>query len=147
MPRTLAGDGRTGKRATPIDREIGERVRERRKELRLTQQALGVAAGVSFQQIQKYENGTNRIGAGRLKELARALQVPVSFFFDGYFEDESDDEAGRIANALRRPGAAELLKYFERIDSPTLAGAVIDLARTLSNEKASRFTPRVVGSN
>ncbi len=73
----------------PIDVHVGSRVRLRRKLLDMTQEKLGAAIGLSFQQVQKYEGGSNRIGASRLFDLARALDVPVGFFFD----DMSDDVA------------------------------------------------------
>ena len=73
----------------PIDVHVGSRVRLRRKLLDMTQEKLGAAIGLSFQQVQKYERGSNRIGASRLFDLARVLDVPVGFFFD----DMSDDVA------------------------------------------------------
>ncbi|MCK6451053.1 MAG: helix-turn-helix domain-containing protein [Alphaproteobacteria bacterium] len=74
MSRRPAGDG--------VDVHVGKRVRERRVQLGMSQKNLAAAVGVSFQQIQKNERGTNRIGASRMLELSRALDVPVSFFFD-----------------------------------------------------------------
>ncbi|WP_404380713.1 helix-turn-helix domain-containing protein [Caenispirillum salinarum] len=70
----------------PLDRHVGRRVRLRRTLLGLTQQELGEQIGVTFQQIQKYERGTNRISASRLWEIARVLKVPVSFFFEDFQE-------------------------------------------------------------
>ncbi len=124
-------EGRQSKRATATDREVGFRLRLRRKELGLSQEKIGAAVGVSFQQIQKYENGTNRIGAGRLKEIGRVLSVPVTYFFD----DLADDDAAPSTVVLQKPGAMELLKLYAKIDSPVLARAVVDLARTLSQTK------------
>ncbi len=71
----------TGKRH-PVDEHVGERVWQRRKLLGMTQTDLGDAIGLTFQQVQKYERGANRIGAGRLYDLARVLDVPVIFFFE-----------------------------------------------------------------
>ena len=67
----------------PVDRHVGARVRLRRQTVGLSQEALGSAIGVTFQQVQKYERGTNRISASRLWELSNILEVPVSFFFEG----------------------------------------------------------------
>jgi transcriptional regulator with XRE-family HTH domain len=67
----------------PIDKHVGNRVRMRRKMLSMSQQKLGDAIGLTFQQVQKYEKGTNRIGASRLQQIARVLSVPVPFFFEG----------------------------------------------------------------
>ena len=69
--------------ATAIDAYIGARMRERRIALQLTQAGLGEKLGVTFQQIQKYEEGINRVGAGRLQQISQVLEVPVSFFFEG----------------------------------------------------------------
>jgi transcriptional regulator with XRE-family HTH domain len=74
-------DGRKSPNAT--DRHVGARVRMRRMMLGMSQEKLGDALGLTFQQVQKYEKGTNRIGASRLQHIAQILQVPVSFFFEG----------------------------------------------------------------
>ena len=76
-----------GKSASAIDRFVSEKVRARRKEIGMTQQALATSIGVTFQQLQKYEKGTNRISAGRLLAISRALRIPVARFFDGAPED------------------------------------------------------------
>jgi len=73
----------TKKAPNPIDQHVGSRVRMRRMMLAMGQQALGVALGLTFQQVQKYEKGTNRIGASRLQQISHILQVPVAFFFEG----------------------------------------------------------------
>jgi transcriptional regulator with XRE-family HTH domain len=67
----------------PIDRHVGSRVRMRRMMLGMSQEKLGDALGLTFQQVQKYEKGANRIGASRLQQISQILQVPVSFFFEG----------------------------------------------------------------
>ena len=72
-----------GKSASAVDQFVSERVRARRKEVGMTQQTLAATIGVTFQQMQKYEKGTNRISAGRLLAIARALKMPVARFFDG----------------------------------------------------------------
>src|SRR5215210_5160578 len=71
------------KAPNPTDKHVGSRVRMRRMMLSMSQEKLGDALGLTFQQVQKYEKGTNRIGASRLQHISRILQVPVSFFFDG----------------------------------------------------------------
>ena len=71
------------KSPNPIDKHVGSRVRMRRMMLSMSQEKLGDALGLTFQQVQKYEKGTNRIGASRLQQISNILQVPVSFFFDG----------------------------------------------------------------
>ena len=71
------------KAPNPIDKHVGSRVRMRRMMLAMSQEKLGDALGLTFQQVQKYEKGTNRIGASRLQQISQILQVPVSFFFEG----------------------------------------------------------------
>src|SRR3974377_1495716 len=71
------------KTPNPIDKHVGSRVRMRRMMLNMSQEKLGDALGLTFQQVQKYEKGTNRIGASRLQQISNILQVPVSFFFEG----------------------------------------------------------------
>jgi transcriptional regulator with XRE-family HTH domain len=73
----------TKKAPNPVDKHVGSRVRMRRKMLAMSQEELGAALGLTFQQVQKYENGTNRIGASRLQQMSHILQVPVEFFFEG----------------------------------------------------------------
>jgi len=81
--RTIKDDG-----PDPIDKYVGSRVRARRVGLRISQTKLGDAIGVTFQQVQKYENGTNRIGASNLFKISKTLSVDVAFFFEGLGEDE-----------------------------------------------------------
>jgi transcriptional regulator with XRE-family HTH domain len=71
------------KAPNPIDQHVGSRVRMRRLMLAMSQEKLGAALGLTFQQVQKYERGTNRIGASRLQQISQILQVPVAFFFEG----------------------------------------------------------------
>src|SRR4051812_30165806 len=71
------------KAPNPIDKHVGSRVRMRRMILQMSQEKLGDALALTFQQVQKYEKGTNRIGASRMQQIAQVLQVPVSFFFEG----------------------------------------------------------------
>src|ERR1700761_3993219 len=95
--KALPAEGRGKRRILDFDVEIGRRLRVQRLNRGLGQVALGDAVGVSFQQVQKYENGTNRISAGKLIQIARVLEIPLSVFFEG-LEEESDDDAARIAN-------------------------------------------------
>jgi transcriptional regulator with XRE-family HTH domain len=71
------------KRANSVDKHVGTRLRTKRTELRLTQTEIGEAMGITFQQVQKYEKGTNRLSAGRLWDIAKFLQVPIQYFFEG----------------------------------------------------------------
>ena len=77
----IDGPQKTGKRPNPTDIYVGSRIRMRRKMLGLSQEKLGERLGITFQQIQKYEKGTNRVGASRLQAMSDALEVPVAYFF------------------------------------------------------------------
>ena len=107
---------------TEVDQRIGARVRKRRRQLRLSQTALGNLIGVSFQQIQKYERGKNRVGAGRLLTVAEALGVPVDYFFT-----ESD-----TPNPESTPGAFDLLVAYGAIKDPGAREAVVLCAQILA---------------
>jgi len=116
-----------------MDALVGARLRSRRKQLRISQERLGKEIGVSFQQVQKYENGTNRIGAGRLAEISKVLDVPVAYFFTGNSGTTSaDGDRADTRAALSEPGAAELLQAYAQIGSLALRNAVVRLARDLA---------------
>jgi transcriptional regulator with XRE-family HTH domain len=127
----------------PVDIHVGSRVRLRRTLLGLSQDKLGQALGLTFQQVQKYERGANRIGASRLFELSRILDVPVSFFFD----DMPDDVAAAIgapvggfhdqpqatyeAESLSRRETLELVRAYYRIASPKVRKRLFELTKSL----------------
>src|SRR5947209_16921953 len=125
----------------PIDVQVGSRVRLRRNMLGLSQEKLGESIGLTFQQVQKYERGANRIGASRLHELSRVMDVPVSFFFDdvdpvrapaipgGFSEPPAE---AFDSDPLRRRETIELVGAYYRIDDPTLRRRLFDLARALA---------------
>lgn len=114
------------KSTTDIDHTVGARIRTLRKTKGMSQGELGTASGVTFQQIQKYENGTNRIGASRLQEVARALGVSVSDLFGGA---EGTDQAD-VLPFLVHPGAMELLKGYAAISDDQLRRDVLAVVRT-----------------
>ena len=99
-------------RPSPIDVHVGARVRLRRTLLGLSQEKLGEALGLTFQQVQKYERGVNRIGASRLFDLARVLDVPIGFFFDDMPDSVGSGTGGGLA-ARRSLGLAETQEGFE----------------------------------
>src|SRR5918912_216065 len=125
----------------PIDVRAGTRLRLRRNMLGLSQEKLGEAIGLTFQQVQKYERGANRIGASRLHDLSRVLDVPVSFFFDdmdpvrapaipsGFAEPAAE---AFDSDPLRRRETVELVSAYYRIDDPALRRRLFDLARALA---------------
>ncbi|GEL43975.1 transcriptional regulator [Methylorubrum extorquens] len=117
------------KQATKDDVIVGLRIQALRKSKGLSQTALGVAIGVSFQQIQKYENGMNRVGAGRLGDIARVLGVPVSVFFEEG-ENAAAKEKTEAFDFLRVPGAVDLLNAFITIEDDQLRREVLALVRS-----------------
>jgi len=112
------------KAPNPVDRYVGSRVRMRRMMLGLSQEKLGEALGLTFQQVQKYEKGVNRIGASRLQHLANVLQVPVAFFFE---TAAPSDAANGMAEPLGPDYASEFLATS---DGLALAKAFMGLANT-----------------
>ena len=123
----------------PIDIHVGGRVRLRRMLVGMSQEKLGDRMGLTFQQIQKYEKGVNRIGASRLFQLAQVLGVPVQFFFDGVpsdgqnnLEAESDPEAEAfIFEFLNSREGLELNRAFVKISDSKVRRTLVDLVRTL----------------
>lgn len=117
------------KRVTQQDRAVGQRIQVLRKSKGLSQTALGRAIGVTLQQVQKYENGSNRVGAGRLSEIARVLEVPISALFaegDGDFAQQQ----GEVFDFLCIPGAVGLLRAFSAIEDNRLRREVLALVRS-----------------
>jgi transcriptional regulator with XRE-family HTH domain len=127
---------------SPVDVRVGARLRLRRNMLGLSQEKLGEAIGVTFQQVQKYERGTNRIGASRLYELSRVLDVPVSFFFDdtdparapamgGFAEPPAE---AFESDPLRKPEIIELVRAYFSIEDVTVRRRLRDLVKALAAE-------------
>ncbi len=132
---------RKGGEPNPIDVHVGSRVRLRRNMLGLSQEKLGEAIGLTFQQVQKYERGANRIGASRLHDLSRVLDVPVSFFFDDMDPVRAPAIAGGFAeppaeafqsDPLRRRETVELVNAYYRIGDPLVRRRLFDLAKVLA---------------
>lgn len=128
------------KAPSPVDRHVGSRVRMRRITVGMSQEKLGEALGVTFQQIQKYEKGSNRISASRMQSTAQVLGVPVSFFFDGAPRDESlgaaagfgeSNQADYAVDIFSTPEGVALAKAFASIEDPKVRRRVVDLVTTL----------------
>jgi transcriptional regulator with XRE-family HTH domain len=117
--------------ATPIDCVVGNRIRARRMEQRVSQQELGKALGLSFQQVQKYENGTNRVSVGRLQEIADFLKADVPFFMTGLGGNGKQPIVSPFARFLATKEGAEIIEAMLKIDKPALRRTVIDIARQL----------------
>lgn len=118
----------------PVDVHVGKRIRHRRWTLGTTQQQLADAVGIKFQQIQKYETGANRVSASRLWDIATALQVPVSFFFEGMegFETVETPHSDMPGDLLSDREALELLRSYYAIPEAQRR-RLFDLARVLSD--------------
>ena len=113
-----------------VDVHVGKRIRHRRWMLGTTQQNLAEAVGIKFQQIQKYETGMNRVSASRLWDIAAALEVDVSFFFEGLDEDASETQS-KAGDYLSDREALELLRSYYAIPE-NQRRRLFDLARVLS---------------
>jgi transcriptional regulator with XRE-family HTH domain len=131
------------KSPNPVDRHVGRQVRMRRKMLSLSQTKLGAGLGLTFQQVQKYEKGTNRIGASRLQQIASILQVPVGFFFEGAPNQQGAyPTAGRaafpeyVAEFMATTDGLALSMAFNRITSAKLRRAIVTLIERIAEEQA-----------
>lgn len=126
------------KKVTPGDQVVGSRVRLRRKQLRMSQETLGEALGITFQQIQKYENGTNRVGAVRLCEISKLLGVPINYFFESLTAvNSSQPEVPVTPSVLAVSGGIELLNAYAQIKNSRMRRVVLDLARCLAADGQS----------
>ncbi|MGA4555646.1 helix-turn-helix domain-containing protein [Methylorubrum aminovorans] len=121
----------TPKRATEQDRVVGQRIQVLRKARGLSQGALGSAIGVTFQQVQKYENGSNRVGASRLSDIARVLEVPVSALFAGD-DGGAGQEQGEVFDFLLTDGAVDLLRAFAEIEDDQMRREVLAIVRSMA---------------
>ena len=124
------------KAPNPIDKHVGSRVRMRRMMLGMSQEKLGAALGLTFQQVQKYEKGTNRVSAGRLQRIADMLNIPVTFFYGGVGARAKKREANDPALAfMQTRGAVRLMRAYSEISSRSTKYALVVLAESLSNKK------------
>lgn len=138
-------------RPSPIDVHVGSRIRLRRTLLGMSQERLGEALGLTFQQVQKYERGVNRVGASRLFDLSRVLDVPISFFFDDMPEGLAGNYGSQISrrttgvsdmqdsftdDALNRRETLELVRAYYRITDPAVRKRVFDLIKSMGPAEA-----------
>ncbi|MGE0409614.1 MAG: helix-turn-helix domain-containing protein [Amphiplicatus sp.] len=130
--------------ANPVDLYVGQKMRQRRRLLGLTQQKLADEVNIRFQQIQKYESGANRISASRLWSLAKALDVPVAFFFEGLENgaeiDDADASNGNNGHHAKTPAdvfsskeTIDLVRAFYNLDEEPRR-RLLDLAKAMSGE-------------
>jgi transcriptional regulator with XRE-family HTH domain len=129
------------KQANPIDAQVGNRVRIRRMLLGMSQEKLGDMLGLTFQQVQKYEKGVNRIGAGRLYEVSRILGVPIDFFYEGVAAapqagfSEADPPVMEFVSSGE---GLQLSLAFMKIKDPKVRKRVLDLVKSLSEEDSGQ---------
>ena len=134
------------KTPNPTDVHVGNRIRLRRNMLGLSQERLGESLGITFQQIQKYEKGTNRVGASRLQQISEVLQVPVSFLFDGgpsgvastEYSAESVSPA-YIADFLATSEGLALTRAFTRIPDSKLRRSIVDLVEQIADRESAEI--------
>jgi transcriptional regulator with XRE-family HTH domain len=134
----------TKKAPNPIDKHVGSRVRMRRMMLGMSQEKLGDALTLTFQQVQKYEKGTNRIGASRLQQISHILQVPVAFFFEGAPQHTDSNTMANpmepapsptyVSDFLATSDGLSLTKAFMRIPDPKLRRRIVDLVQQIAGE-------------
>jgi len=134
----------------PIDVHVGSRVRLRRTLLGMSQEKLGEAIGLTFQQVQKYERGANRVGASRLYDLSRVLDVPVSYFFDEMSPGVASAAEARLggleeapsptyeADPMMRRETLELVRAYYRIGDPQVRRRLFDLTKAIANATERR---------
>ena len=139
--------------ANPVDKHVGSRIRMRRKMLGMSQGKLGDGLGITFQQVQKYENGANRIGAGRLQHISHILQVPVPFFFEGapHLPRQSIGfgEAASpayVSEFLATTDGLALTKAFMRVKQPRLRRRIVELVEEIAGDDLRGSWPAKVSS-
>lgn len=125
-----------------VDKHVGGRVRMRRLLVGMSQEKLGEALGLTFQQVQKYEKGTNRIGASRLLKIASILGVPVAYFYEGLPHEDVAQEGfsepptpAYMTDFLSTQEGVQLMKAFVRIKNPRVRRSVVDLVKELAGEE------------
>jgi transcriptional regulator with XRE-family HTH domain len=128
------------KQANPIDVQVGNRVRILRMLIGMSQERLGDLLGLTFQQVQKYEKGVNRIGAGRLFEVSRILNVPVDFFYEGLPTgplpaNETDAAAPPVMEFVSSGEGLQLSLAFMKVKDAKVRKRVLDLVKTLADEE------------
>lgn len=136
----------TKKVPNPIDVHVGSRVRLRRMLVGMSQEKLGEMLGLTFQQIQKYEKGANRIGASRLYQIAQILDVPVQFFFEDIAAEHQVNRSGAgfseadpaplVMDFVSSAEGLQLNRSYTRISDPTVRKKLLELVKSLSHEQS-----------
>ena len=125
----------------PVDVHVGTRLRLRRKTLKMSQERLGDSLGVTFQQVQKYERGANRVGASRLWKMSQVLDVPINFFYEGLGEQEpsetfaDDDQTPIVHEFINSTDGIALAMAVSQIRSKGVRRQILELARSLARDQ------------
>lgn len=152
MPRGRKSSGRMASLGfpNPIDVHVGQRIRQRRTLLGMSQEKLGEAIGLTFQQVQKYERGANRVGSSRLFDLARVLDVPVTYFFDEMSTSTASKSPSRLRglaepkpepfepDPLAKRETLELVRAYYRIADPQARKRLFELTKALGRTVRKR---------
>jgi len=120
------------KRPDPVDKLVGRNIRIRRLQKGLSQTALAQKLGLTFQQVQKYEKGTNRVGSGRLYQIASVLGVPLTVFFEGSDSPQSSPEQS-LMNQLVEPQSMRLIQAFSEITDPEVRRSLVQLVEKIAS--------------
>jgi transcriptional regulator with XRE-family HTH domain len=141
-PRSLGELFEMSKAPNPVDKYVGSRVRMRRIMLGMSQEKLGEALGLTFQQVQKYEKGTNRVGASRIKQISEILQVPISFLFEGGPSGGASSEGfiegtspAYVSDFLATTEGLALTRAFTRITETKLRRSIVELVEQIAAQE------------
>lgn len=123
----------------PVDLHVGARIRMRRKLLGISQERLAEDLGLTFQQVQKYERGANRVSASKLYEIARSLKTSIAYFFEGLADPTSGeggdgDSEQSVHDFLMTPEGLELAAVFPRVGRPRVRRRILELVRTMAED-------------
>ncbi|WP_374311025.1 helix-turn-helix domain-containing protein [Dongia sp.] len=148
MPRERKSSGRMASKGfpNPIDLHVGKKLQLRRTLLGMSQERLGNLIGLTFQQIQKYESGANRVSSSRLFDIARVLDIGIPYFFEGMTAETEEQSPGHLQGAvpiaieedkdpMARRETLELVRAYYQIKSPKVRKHLVDLARSLGKNK------------
>ena len=130
---TIEASELRGEGPHPVDRHVGLRIRMRRKEVGVSQERLAEALGITFQQVQKYERGANRVSASKLWEIAQALRTPVAYFYEGL--SDNDRVRGPAAqDFMLSSDGLELMAAFPRIIDPAVRRKLVELVTAVAED-------------
>jgi transcriptional regulator with XRE-family HTH domain len=126
---------RSGGSPHPVDRHVGLRIRMRRKEMGVSQERLAEALGITFQQVQKYERGANRVSASKLWEIATALRTPVAYFYEGLGETARGARGAAAQEFMLTSEGLELMSAFPRIADPAVRRKLVELVSAVAEDR------------